>query len=261
MVNRNIMNPIKQKLLKLKSPIRAKLLAGFFKTGKGEYGEGDIFWGITVPEQRVVAKEFAMRLHGGAGGGGVFSEDKEILQELLKDPVHECRFTALLILTYLYEKAEKNKKNKGAGLASEIEKKKIFDFYIKNIKYINNWDLVDVTCHRIIGAYLYDKDRELLYRLARSKNLWEKRIAIVSTFHFIAKGDFSDSLKIGEMLLLDKHDLIHKAVGWMLREVGKKDEVVLHNFLKKHCKTMARTTLRYSIERLPEDFRRHYMRQ
>ena len=244
------MNPVRQKLLKLKNPIRAKLLAGFFKTGVGEYGEGDIFWGITVPMQRVVAKEFV-------SNGAKFSESKEILQELLKDSVHECRFTALLILTYLYGRAEKNKNN----MEAESEKKKIFDFYIKNIKFINNWDLVDVTCHRIVGAYLYGRDRELLYKLARSKNLWEKRIAIVSTFHFIARRDFSDSLKIGEMLLTDKHDLIHKAVGWMLREVGKKDEVVLHNFLKKHCKTMARTTLRYSIERLPEDFRRHYMRQ
>ena len=138
---------------------------------------------------------------------------------------------------------------------------KEFNFYIKNIKYINNWDLVDVTCPRIVGAYLFDKDRSFLYKLVQSKNLWEKRIAIISTFYFIRENDFSDSLKLAEILLQDKHDLIHKAVGWTLREVGKKDEKLLHDFLKKHAKTMPRTALRYSIERLPEEFRRYYMQK
>ena len=231
------MNSVKQKLSKLKNPIKAKILAGFFKTGKGQYGEGDIFWGINVPEQRIVAKGFA--------NNKSFNESINILQELLEEPIHECRLTALLILTYLYTKTN--------------EKKKVFDFYLKNIKYINNWDLVDVTCPRIVGAYLFDKDRSLLYKLVKSKKLWEKRIAIISTLYFIKQRDLVDTLKLAEILLDDKHDLINKAVGWMLREVGKVDEVALHNFLKKHHSEMSRVTLRYSIERLPEDFRRHYM--
>ena len=214
---------------------KAQLLSRFFKTGKGEYGEGDVFWGINVPEQRIIAKEFV-------------SIPLEELQKLFQSLVHECRLTALLILTYKFPKA------------SEVEKKKIFNFYIRNTKYINNWDLVDVTCHKIVGAYLFDKDRSILYKLAKSKNLWEKRIAIISTFYFIQQRDFSDSIKIAEMLLSDKHDLIHKAVGWMLREVGKRDENVLHDFLKIHTKKMPRTALRYAIERLPDEFRRYYMR-
>lgn len=241
------MNPVISKLSKLKNPIKAKILAGFFKTGKGEYGEGDIFWGINVPDQRKIAKEFV-------------DLSNSYLEELLKSGVHEQRLTALLILTYQYEKFFD-------------KRKKIFDFYVKNIKYINNWDLVDVTAPRIIGEYLFDEkvsaeakvkkeggSRELLYKLVHSKKLWEKRIAIISTLYFIKQGGFSDTLKIAEILLKDKHDLIHKAVGWMLREVGKKDEVVLHNFLKKHSKEMPRTALRYSIERLPEEYRKHYLK-
>lgn len=225
-----------EKALKAKSDKeKAKLLARFFKTGKGEYGEGDIFWGLNVPTQRLIAKEFV---------GLSLSE----IQKLLKNPVHECRLTALLILTYKYTKADEN------------ERKKIYEFYIKNTKYINNWDLVDTSCHKIVGAYLCDKDRSILYKLAVSKNLWEKRIAIVSTFYFIGKKDFKDAIKIGEILLGDKHDLIHKAVGWMLREVGKREEKVLHDFLKKHTKNMPRTTLRYSIERLPLEFKKFYMK-
>ena len=224
-----------EKALKAKAnKAKSQLLSRFFKTGKGEYGEGDVFLGITVPEQRLIAKEFI----------GIPLEE---VQKLLQSPVHECRFTALLVLTYKYPKAD------------EKEKKKIFNFYVKNTKYINNWDLVDVTCYKIVGAYLYDKDRSILYKLVKSKSLWEKRIAIISTFYFIREKDFSDSLKIGEMLLKDKHNLIHKAVGWMLREVGKRDENVLHDFLKIHTKKMPRTMLRYAIEKLPEEFRRYYM--
>lgn len=224
-----------EKTLKTKAnKVKAQLLSRFFKTGKGEYGEGDVFWGINVPEQRNIAKEF-------------MSIPLDEVQKLLQNPVHECRLTALLILTYRYPKAD------------EKEKKTIFNFYIKNTKYINNWDLVDVTCHKIVGEYLYEKDRKILYRLAKSKNVWEKRIALISTFYFIRQNDFSDSMKIAEMLLNDKHDLIHKAVGWTLREVGKKDENVLHDFLKIHTKKMPRTALRYAIERLPGEFRSHYM--
>jgi 3-methyladenine DNA glycosylase AlkD len=260
MVYNKFMNSIITKLSKFKNKEKAKLLSGFFKTGVGEYGEGDIFWGINVPEQRKIAKEFV---------NSSFNE----LQELLKSGIHECRLTSLLILTYQYEKLQKTSglsslRMRGSmdphlqgndTLAAEIEKKQIFDFYIKNIKYINNWDLVDVTCHKIVGAYLFDKDRSLLYKLANSKNLWEKRIAIISTFYFIREKDFTDSLKLAEILLRDKHDLIHKAIGWTLREVGKKDEKLLHAFLKKHSKTMPRTALRYSIERIPEEFKKFYV--
>jgi len=254
------MNSIKLKLSKLKNPIKAKLLAGFFKTGVGQYGEGDIFWGITVPEQRCVARDFLRDISYGRldDGRKKALENKAIfkgLQKLLKEPVHECRLTALLILTYMYAVCEKKD--------DDLNKKKIFDFYVKNIKYVNNWDLVDVTCPRIVGTYLFNEktveDRDLLYKLAKSKNIWEKRIAIISTLYFIKQNVFSDTLKIAEILLSDNHDLLHKAVGWMLREVGKKDEVLLHNFLKKHNKEMARTTLRYSIERLPDEFKKHYM--
>lgn len=225
---------LQKKLKALANKEKAEILSRFFKTGKGEYGEGDIFWGINVPTQRMIAKEYV-------------SLPLSEIEKLLKSPVHECRLTALLILTYQYPKAD------------ESGKKRIFEFYIKNIEYINNWDLVDVTCHKIVGTYLYDKDESVLYKLAASKNLWEKRIAIVSTFYFISQKDFKDALKIGEMLLADKHDLIHKAVGWMLREVGKKDEKILHDFLKKNVRKMPRTALRYSIERLPLEFKRFYM--
>lgn len=232
------MNTLLEKLSKFKNKEKAKILSGFFKTGKGEYGEGDIFWGINLPTQRNIAKDYADL---------PFID----LEKLLQNKVHECRLTALLILTHKYEKSCKAKDLKA--------KKQIFDFYIKNTKYINNWDLVDVSCYKIIGEYLFDRDRKILYKLAQSKNLWEKRIAIVSTLYFIRQKDFTDTLKISEILLNDKHDLIHKAVGWMLREVGKKDENVLHDFLKKHAKTMPRTTLRYSIERLPIEFKKYYM--
>jgi 3-methyladenine DNA glycosylase AlkD len=232
------MNPVIKKLSKLKNKESTKILARFFKTGKGEYGEGDIFWGIKVPEQRKIAKEFVDLL---------FSE----LQELLKNSVHECRLTALHILTYRFEKALKNKDLKVQST--------IFNFYIKNIKCVNNWDLVDTSAPTIVGGHLFDKDRSILYKLAKSKNLWEKRIAIISTLYFIKRKDFSDTLKISEILLGDKLDLIHKAVGWMLREVGKKDEKVLRDFLKKNSKMMPRTALRYSIEKLSEKERRYYL--
>ena len=233
------MNNIIKKLSKLKNKEKAKLLSGFFKTGKGQYGEGDIFWGITVPEQRKIAKEFV---------GIPIAE----LNPLIESPVHECRLTALLILTYKFEFATKNKDSK--------VQRQIYNFYIKNTRYINNWDLVDVTAPRIVGAYLFDKDRSILYKLVHSKNLWEKRIAIISTYYFIKQKDFIDTIKIAETLLPDKHDLIHKAVGWMLREVGKMDEKVLHEFLKKYAKRMPRTALRYSIERLPVEFKKYYMK-
>jgi 3-methyladenine DNA glycosylase AlkD len=226
-----------KKALKRKADAKkARLLQGFFKTGPGEYGEGDLFLGIVMSEQRKVAKIFSDL---------PFSE----IRKLLRSKYHEERMVALLILVERYRRG------------TVREKEKIFGFYLANTRYINNWDLVDVTCHKIVGEHLVERSRAVLHRLARSKDLWERRIAVVSTFRFIYDGDFSDSLKIARALLKDEHDLIHKAVGWMLREVGKKDVRTLEGFLKKHHKVMPRTMLRYAIERLPETKRRRYMKR
>ncbi|MBT5338599.1 DNA alkylation repair protein [Candidatus Falkowbacteria bacterium] len=214
---------------------RAKASLWFFKTGKGDYGEGDKFLGLKMGEQRVLAKKFV---------------DLELneLAPLLKSEWHEERMIALIILTYKYPKAD------------DKEKKKIYEFYIKHRKAVNNWDLVDVTVPRVIGAYLVDKDRSILFKYANSKDLWEKRIAVLATFAFISRNDFKDSLKIAKILLNDKHDLIHKAVGWMLREIGKRDQAVEEKFLKQHYKKMPRTMLRYSIEKFDEPLRLKYLK-
>lgn len=224
-----------QKEFKSKAdPERAKNLQRFFKTGKGEYGEGDSFLGITVPEQRKIANKFnTLGLND--------------IQSLLKSNIHEQRFTALEILVMQYEKANEKQKNE------------IFKFYIKNTKNINNWDLVDTSAPYIIGDFLLNKNRKILYKLAKSKNIWEKRISIISTAMFIKNNQFQDTIKISEILLKDKHDLIQKAVGWMLREMGKKDKKTLEIFLKKHYKSMPRTMLRYSIEKFPEAERKNYL--
>lgn len=223
-------------LEKLKNPKKAKILSGYFKTGKGEYGKGNIFLGITVPLQRQIAKKY---------------QDLTLkqLQKLLNGKIHEYRLTALFILTIKYQKG------------SEAEKKKIFDFYLKNTKNINSWGLIDISAPKIAGDYLFEKDRAILYKLAKSENWWERRIAILSTFYFIKENQFKDTLKISEILLSDSHDLIHKAVGWMLREVGKKDQKTEEKFLKKYYKTMPRTMLRYAIERLSEEKRRFYLKK
>jgi 3-methyladenine DNA glycosylase AlkD len=229
-----------------KNPSKAKLLSGFFKTGKGEYGEGDIFLGLTVPEQRELAKKYIdLKLND--------------IQKLLGSKIHEHRLTGLIILTYQYERIGKEKMSENE---KDSKRKTIFDFYLKNTKNINNWDLVDLSSHEIVGDYLLGKgagERKILYILAKSDNLWERRIAMISTFTFIRAKDFKDSLAIGEILLHDKHDLINKAVGWMLREVGKRDEKVLKSFLDKHYRTMPRTALRYSLERLSEKDKKFYM--
>jgi len=225
---------LKNALNKLANKKQAALLSGFFKTGIGQYGEGDIFLGIKVPEQRKVARNYV-------------SLSLIDLQKLLNSKTHEYRLTALIILCAQYKKAE------------FAERKKIVDFYLRNTENINNWDLVDVSCPRILGKYLLDRPRRVLYKLARSKNLWEKRIAIISTLAFIAERQFTDTLLIAKILLHDKHDLIHKAVGWMLREAGKRDQAVLTRFLDKHYKIMPRTMLRYAIEKLSEKQRRSYL--
>ena len=215
------------------SPEKAKILQRFFKTGPGQYGEGDVFLGLKVPEVRSIAKKYSQLS---------FND----LQELLDSEIHEHRLVALLILIIKYNKTE--------------DKKEIIDFYLKNTQAVNNWDLVDLSADKLLGAYLFEKDKSLLYKLAKSDDLWEKRIAIISTFYFIKNNDFEDSLKISEILLNDKHDLIHKAVGWMLREVGKKDQEIEEKFLKKYYKTMPRTMLRYAIERFEEKKRKAYLR-
>lgn len=225
---------VEKELQKLKDPKKAKVLSKFFKTGKEEYGQGDIFLGVTVPKQRQVAKKY-------------INLDLEELQKLLSGKIHEHRLTALLILVSKYERTD------GAL------KKKIFNFYLKNAKNINNWDLVDLSAPNIIGDFLLNKNKLILYKLAKSKNLWKKRIAILATYAFIKKDQFEDTLKISEILLGDGHDLIHKAVGWMLREVGKRNQELEEQFLKKHFQNMPRTMLRYAIERLSEEKRRLYL--
>ncbi len=220
-----------KELEKLYSKERAQNSKRFFKTGKGEYGEGDVFLGLSVPEQRVLAKKY-----------------KELslsqIQKLLDSKIHEYRLVGGLVLVHKFSK----------------NPEEIFNFYIKNAKRFNNWDLADLTAPKILGNFLKDKNKNILYTFAKSKNLWEKRISIVSTYAFIKEGNFSDTLKISELLLKDNHDLIHKAVGWMLREVGKKDIEVLKDFLKTNYKKLPRTTLRYSIERFPENVRKKFLK-
>jgi len=228
---------VRKELKSMAEPEKAAILQRFFKTGPSEYGEGDIFIGVMVPQSRQVAKKFNQLPLGE-------------VRTLLYSRVHEERLVALLILAWRYSSA-----------SSSREKEEIVKFYLDHIKRVNNWDLVDLSAPNILGAHLVDRDgrRRLLYRLAGSENVWERRIAIVATHHFIRNGDFSDTLKIAEMLLQDRHDLIHKAVGWMLREVGKRDAAAEKEFLEKHCNVMPRTMLRYAIERLSERKRRRYM--
>jgi 3-methyladenine DNA glycosylase AlkD len=214
---------------------KAVLLQRFFKTKKGEYGEGDLFLGVMVPESRKIAKNF-----------------KDFGLPELSDSIcskfHEERLACLFVLVEKFEKG------------NEAQKKEIFDFYIKNRKYVNNWDLVDLSAPKIVGAWLYGKDKSLLYKFAKSKDLWERRIAILSTFYYIKKRDCKDALKIAEILKNDRHDLIQKAVGWMLREIGKNcGQDIEEGFLKKNYKTIPRTMLRYAIEKFSEKTRKFYL--
>jgi len=229
-----MLDQIKNDLAQLSNPEQGKKLSRFFKTGKGQYGEGDLFLGIPVPEQRKVAKKY-------------IDLSLNDIQKLLNSNTHEHRLTALLILIFKYKKAENS------------AKEQIFNFYLKNTKNINNWDLVDLSAPKIIGDYLVIKDRFILYELAKSNSLWERRIAILSTFKFIANNDFKDALNILELLLHDKHDLIHKAAGWALREIGKRNQEVEERFLTKYCTQMPRTMLRYAIEKFDEKKRKFYL--
>jgi len=234
------LNPLKaqevqKRLQKLANAEHAAVSQRFFKTGPGEYGEGDIFIGVRVPVLRKLAGE---------------CQNLPVSQckILLRSPIHEERLLAILILIRIFQKGR-----------DEV-KKSIYELYLKSTEFINNWDLVDTSAEHIVGAYLTDRSKRPLYRLARSNNLWQRRIAIMATFRFIKGHEFSETLRISEMLIEDRHDLIHKATGWMLREIGKRDLKTEETFLKAHYKKMPRTMLRYAIEKFPENKRQRYLK-
>ena len=227
---RAILNILKRK----ENAQKRKVYEGFFKSGKGEYGEGDMFLGISVPESRKIAKQFS---------GLPLPE----IETLLKNNWHEARLVALFILIDTFNQAD------------EKNKKQIFKFYLNKLDFVNNWDLVDVSAYKIVGEFLLKKEKALLYKLARSKKLWERRVSIITTYTFIKNGDFKDILKITILLKDDKEDLIHKALGWMLREVGKKSKDTLVSFLEKNCTNLPRTTLRYAIEKMNPQERQYFL--
>ncbi len=225
---------VSETLRELANPTIAEHSQRFFKTGKGQYGEGDIFLGIRVPVLRAQATKF-------------HDLPLKEVRSLMKSAFHEERLCALLILVLKFAKGD------------EQERTAIYNLYVKNTKYMNNWDLVDSSAHQIVGGYLIDKDRRPLYTFTQSKSLWKRRISIIATYHFIKKNQFKDALSISKSLLKDPEDLIHKAVGWMLREVGKRDLATEKTFLKAHYKRMPRTMLRYAIVRFPERERKRYL--
>ena len=232
-------NQILEALQFLSSPEKKEFLPYFFKTGKGEYAEGDKFIGVVVPDSRKLVKEYWQKA------------ELSDVQEILKSEFHEMRLVALLILVTKFEKTK-----------DEKEKKMLVDFYLKNTKYINNWDLVDLSCYKLLGRYCFENQKDnILRKLSNSDNMWEKRIAIVATMHYIKKGK---SFDLTQELVLNNlnhpHDLMHKANGWLLREIGNKDEEVLLDFLKIHYQNMPRTTLRYAIEKLDEDLRQDFLK-
>jgi len=225
---------ISGRLQSLANAARASLLQRYFKTGPGEYAEGDRFIGLTVPQVRGLLRHYRSLTAA------------DVLQ-LLASPLHEMRFFALLALVRCFEKGD------------EACREQVYCLYLANTGRINNWDLVDCSAPQIVGGYLLERPREQLYGLARSTTLWERRIAVLATFAFIRCGRFDDSLELARLLLTDRQDLIHKAVGWMLREVGKRDQATLEHFLQQHCRVMPRTMLRYAIERLPEQLRQSFL--
>lgn len=232
-------NQILEALQFLSNPEKKEFLPYFFKTGKGEYAEGDKFIGVVVPDSRKLVKEYWQKA------------TLDDIQEILKSEFHEMRLVALLILVNKFEKSKDKK-----------EQKNLVYFYLKNTKYINNWDLVDLSCYKLLGRYCFENQKDdVLIKLSNSENMWEKRIAIVATMHHIKKGktfDLTQELVLNN--LNHPHDLMHKANGWLLREIGNKDEEVLLNFLKKHYQNMPRTTLRYAIEKLDEDLRQDFLK-
>lgn len=230
-----IVAKIYKELVEFADPQTALFSQKFFKTGIGEYGEGDLFRGIRVPVLRRLSKKHQ----------GIALPEAE---ELLMSSYHEDRLLALLLFVRLYSKG------------NEATRSKIYKIYLKNTRFINNWDLVDSSAEHIVGAFLWDRERKPIYRLARSSSLWERRIAVMATFHFVKRGEFRETLMVAQVLLSDRKDLIHKAVGWMLREVGKRDLKAEEDFLMANYKQMPRVMLRYAIERLPEEKRIRYLK-
>lgn len=227
---------LKKVIKEKQNPQKAVILQSFFKTGKGQYAEGDIFYGLTVPESRVLVKEFA-------------DISFEEIPELLYSKIHEERLIALFLLVEKFQKGD------------EKQKKKVVDFYLDSTAWINNWDLVDTSAYKILGEYLLDKETKILTRLVQSKDLWEKRIGIVATFAFIRKGRLDEIFRLSKILMQDSHDLIHKAVGWMLREAGKRDRIPLEVFLEEYARKMPRTMLRYAIEKFTPIERNYYLKK
>ena len=228
---------IKQELKKFENPEKAAFLPKFFQAFPGGYGEGDQFIGVKVPDLRKTARKFFKDF------------TLEQAENLLREPVHEYRLAALFILVLKYEQAK-----------TEAAKKAIVDLYLNNIPMINNWDLVDASADKILGSYLWEKDKALLFELARSGQLWKQRIAIISTYHFIKRRQYETTLEIAKILLTNQQDLIHKAVGWMLREIGNRDFEAEFNFLKEHYRKMPRTMLRYAIEKFEESLRQQFLK-
>lgn len=227
---------IKQELSQYADPEKKEFFPRYFNAVPGGYGEGDQFLGVTVPHQRKIARKYYRQI----------SMDDVV--KLLQDPIHECRLTALFIMVNKYERSK-----------DEAEKEGIVQCYLDNLSFVNNWDLVDSSAYKLLGPHLEHRDRQLLYRLAESKDLWKQRVAIITTLHFIRNNDFDDTLQIAEKLLDHPHDLIHKAVGWMLREVGKRDLERELEFLDRHYRQMPRTMLRYAIEKLEPELRNQYL--
>lgn len=237
MNNDNLFN-LKEELEKKASSEISQNYQRFFKTGKDQYAEHDIFLGISVPEQRKLAKKYFSQIS--------LSE----IVFLLREEIHEFRLTALFLLVYRYQKSQ-----------SDSERELIAETYLTELQQVNNWDLVDSSAYQILGDYLFSRERKILYSLAKSENLWFQRVAIIATFSFIKKNDFSDTLKLSQEFLTHQHDLIHKAVGWMLREIGKRDLLTELNFLEKNYQLMPRTMLRYAIERLNPEQRAFFMKK
>ena len=225
---------IKKRLRDLADPAHVPILQSFFKTGKGDYGEGDVFIGIRVPQLRAVCRD--------CRGAGI-----EEAAPLLRSKIHEERLLALLLLVNAFQRGD------------DDARREIYDFYLANTRYINNWDLVDASAGPIVGGWLRGRSTAPLTKLARSASLWERRIAMVATSEFIRRGEIDETFRIADMLIADPHDLIHKASGWMLREAGKRDPAALHRYLRARCRKLPRTALRYAIERLPADERRRYL--
>jgi 3-methyladenine DNA glycosylase AlkD len=225
---------VRRRLQESADPEKAAFMPRYFKNGKGEYGEGDRFYGVTVPECRRIAR------------AGQDLDDRQV-ETLLRSPMHEERSIALLILVERFRRGERR------------DRERVFRLYRRRLDRVNNWDLVDASAPTIAGGYFEDRDKGQLYRWARSRRLWERRIAMLSTYRYIKQGDFEDALAIARILRDDEEDLIHKAVGWMLREIGKRDRSTEERFIRAHHAKMPRTMLRYAIEKFPEKLRKSYL--